>query len=89
MIQKSFRRHLLEVDLRRRAFSRFGDEALDLIRRCAPAPAARPAWAPAACVPPPRAPAAFADARSRLPPRPAWAAWRACGEQVRLLHGAL
>jgi len=89
VIQKSFRRHLLEVDLRRRAFSRFGDEALDLIRRCAPAPAARPAWAPAACVPPPRAPAAFADARSRLPPRPAWAAWRACGEQVRLLHGAL
>jgi len=42
VIQKSFRRHLMEVDLRRRAFSRFGDEALDLIRRRAPAPAAPP-----------------------------------------------
>ena len=35
LIQKSFRRHLLEMDLRQRAFSRFGDEALELIRRWA------------------------------------------------------
>ena len=33
LIQKRFRRHLLEVDMRQRAFSRFGDEALALIRR--------------------------------------------------------
>ena len=32
-IQKSFRQHLLDRDVKQRAFSRFGDEAIELIRR--------------------------------------------------------
>jgi hypothetical protein len=35
-IQRCYRAHCLERELRRRSFSKFGDEALGLIRQCAP-----------------------------------------------------